>query len=309
MDRLAAMRIFVLAVDSGSLSAAARALHMPLATVSRRLSELEARLKSRLLTRSTRRLTLTDAGRDYLEACRRILGDVDAAERAAAGEFQTPSGHLVITAPIVLGRLHLVPVVADFLRAYPRVDVRLLLTDRMLDFQGDRIDLAVRLGELPDSRLTAVRVGLTQPVVVAPPDYLAAEGEPQQPADLVDHRTISFEAIDGGTRWAFDRNGADASVHLRPRLSVSTAEAALDAALSGFGLTRVLCYQADRARRSGALISVLEDFRPPPMPIHLVYPAATRLPLKLRAFIDFAAPLLRERLVTMPAGQCMRLPP
>lgn len=306
MDRLDAMRIFVLAIDSGSLSAAARQLRMPLATVSRRLSELESRLKSRLLTRSTRRLTLTDAGRDYLEACRRILGEVDAAERAAAGEFQAPRGHLVITAPIVLGRLHLVPVVAGFLREYPLVDVRVLLSDRTLNFQDDQIDLALRLGTLPDGRLTATRVGLTQPVVVVHPDYLATAGEPRRPSDLDQHCTISFETIDGGTRWQFAEAGADVSVHLRPRLSVSTAEAALEAALTGLGLTRVLCYQADPARRSGALVSVLESFRPAPLPIHLVYPAASRLPLKLRAFLDYATPLLRERLVTMPAGECRR---
>ena len=176
MDRLEAMAVFLAAVEGGSLSSAGRQLGMPLATVSRKLSDLETHLKARLLNRSTRQLTLTDAGRDYLAACKRILEDVGEAERTAAGEFSEPRGELVVTAPIVFGRLHVLPVIAEFLSAYPEVDVRLVQGDRVLHLLDEHVDLAVRIGELPDSRLTATRLGATRRVVCASPAYLSAHG-------------------------------------------------------------------------------------------------------------------------------------
>ncbi|HMB55870.1 MAG TPA: LysR family transcriptional regulator [Arenimonas sp.] len=298
MDRLEAMTVFLSAVEGGSLSAAGRKLGMPLATISRKLSDLEAHLKARLLNRSTRRLTLTDAGRDYLAACKRILEDVTDAERAAAGEFSEPRGDLVVTAPIVFGRLHVLPVIAEFLSAYPEVNVRLVQGDRVVHLLDEHVDLAVRIGELPDSRLTATRLGAIRRVVCASPDYLSAHGQPASPGELSDHRCITFDAMSAPEAWSFRVDGADISVPVRSRLMVNTAEAAIDAATTGVGVTRVLSYQIETAQRSGQLQAVLREFEPAPLPVSLVYPGQRRLPLKLRAFLDYATPRLRERLAT-----------
>lgn len=296
MDRLEAMAVFLAAVEGGSLSSAGRQLGMPLATVSRKLSDLETHLKARLLNRSTRQLTLTDAGRDYLAACKRILEDVIEAERAAAGEYSEPRGELVITAPIVFGRMHVLPVIADFLAAYPEVDVRLMQGDRIVHLLEEHVDLAVRIGELPDNRLTATRIGATRRVVCASPDYFSRHALPTSPTDLSGHRCIAFDAMSTGEAWRFQADGAELSVPVRSRLQVNTAEAAIDAAIAGVGVTRVLCYQIERAERSGQLQRVLREFEPAPAPISLVYTSQRRLPLKLRAFLDFATPRLRERL-------------
>jgi DNA-binding transcriptional LysR family regulator len=299
MDRLEAMTIFLGVVEGGSLSAAGRKLGMPLATVSRKLSELEAHLKARLLNRSTRGLTLTDAGREYLAACKRILEEVGEAERAAAGEFTQPRGELVITAPIVFGRLHVLPVINEFLAAYPEVDVRLVQGDRIVHLLDEHVDLAVRVGELPDSRLTATRLGATRRVVCASPAYLAAQGTPSTPAELSGHRCISFDAMNAADAWRFRVDGVEVGVAVRSRLQVNTAEAAIDAAIAGVGLTRVLCYQIDAAQREGRLVRVLREFEPAAAPISLVHGGGKRVPLKLRAFLDFATPRLRARLAML----------
>jgi DNA-binding transcriptional LysR family regulator len=296
MDRLGAMTVFATAVEAGSLSAAGRRLGLPLATVSRKLSDLEIHLGARLLNRSTRGLTLTDAGRDYLAACKRILEEVAEAERMAAGEFSEPRGDLVITAPIVMGRLHVLPVIAEFLAAYPEISVRLLQGDRIAHLLDEHIDLAVRVGELPDNRLAARRIGTVRHVVCAAPDYLSKHGVPLAPRDLSDHRCITFEAVDSAGRWRFTVDGTELAVPVRSRLVVNTAEAAIDAALAGAGVTRVLSYQVATSTRNGRLRRLLREFEPPPVPVSLVYAGQSRLPLKLRAFIDFAAPRLGDRL-------------
>lgn len=296
MDRLDAMSLFVAAVEAGSLSAASRRAGIPLATVSRRLSELEKHLQTRLLNRSTRRLTLTDAGESYLVACRRILGQVSEAERAAAGEYSSPTGELAVTAPVVFGRLHVLPVVAGFLAAYPDVDVRLTLSDRIAQLAEEHIDLAVRIGELPDSALVATRVGSIRRVVCASPAYLAEHGTPVEPRDLSSHDCVTFEGLAGPAKWSFVAGKGEIAVPVHSRLQVNTAEAAIDAAVAGLGLTKVLSYQADAAVRAGILRLVLEPFEPPPWPVSLVYAGQGLLPVKLRAFLDFAAPRLKERL-------------
>jgi DNA-binding transcriptional LysR family regulator len=298
MDRLAAMRVFVEAVDQGSLSAASRTLVLPLATVSRRLSELEAHIGTRLLTRSTRKLALTDAGLAYLAACRRILEEVDDAEREAAGEYSTPRGELVITAPVVFGRMHVLPLVTDFLRQYPDVHVRLVLGDRSLNLLDEHVDLAVRIGALPDSSLIALRVGEVRRVVCASPAYLHARGLPLHPDDLIGHDGVIFDGLPSPLSWLFRIDRAEVAVPIRSRLTVNSANAAIDAAMAGLGVTRVLSYQVAEAQRSGALQVVLQSYEPPPWPVHLVYARQGRLPVKLRAFIDAAAPALRERMRT-----------
>lgn len=296
MDRLDAMSLFVATVEAGSLSAASRRLGIPLATVSRRLSDLEKHLRTRLLNRSTRRLTLTDAGQAYLVACRRILNEVSEAERAAAGEYISPTGELVVTAPVVFGRLHVLPIVTGFLAAYPDVDIRLTLSDRIAQLVDEHIDLAVRIGELPDSAMVATRVGSIRRITCASPDYFARHGTPSRPEEIAGCDCITFEGLAAPAAWSFVIGKSETLVPVRSRLQVNTAEAAIDAAIAGLGLTNVLSYQADAAVRGGKLSVVLEAFEPPPWPVSLVHAGQGRLPVKLRAFLDFAAPRLKERL-------------
>ena len=304
MDRLEAMSVFLAAVETGSLSAAGRRLDMPLATVSRKLSELEAHMRTRLLHRSTRALTLTDAGQGYLVACKRILEAVEEAERAAAGEYSAPKGELIVTAPILFGRLHVLPVVTEFLKAYPEVDVRLVLGDRVLNLRDDPVDLAIRIGSLPDSSLVASRVGSIRQVVCASPAYFARRGTPRKPEDLSTHDCISFEGLMFADVWKFGAGKSEVAVSVHSRLIVNTADAAIDAAIDGAGVTRALSYQIAKARQAGALEVVLRNFEPEPWPVSLVHAGQGRLPLKLRAFLDYAAPRLRERLseVLRPVG-------
>jgi len=293
MDRIEAMTVFAAAVEMGSLSAAGRKLHMPLATVSRKLMDLETHLNTRLLSRSTRSLSLTDAGHAYLIACKRILEDVREAERAAGGEYVVPQGELVVTAPHVFGRIHVLPVVSDFLKQQSEVQVRLVLGDRVLNLAEDQIDLAVRIGSLSDSSMQATRVGSTGHVACASRAYLKRRGTPATPADLVEHDCITFDALMSARAWRF-ADGMD--VDIRSRLVVNSAEASIDAARAGLGITRVLSYQVESAIRRRELVRLMPDFEPAAVPISLLFSRHKRLPLKLRSFLDFAAPRLRERL-------------
>jgi DNA-binding transcriptional LysR family regulator len=296
MDRLESMSTLLAAVEAGSLSGASRKLGMPLATVSRKVSELEAHLRTRLVNRTSRRLTLTDAGRSYVVACKRILEDIGEAERAAAGEYVAPRGDLTITAPIVFGRLHVLPVVIAFLAAYPDVDIRLSLADRVVNLQEDDVDLAVRIGELPDSSLIATRVGVIRQVVCGSPTYFGRRGTPKSPGDLRTHDCITFEGLTSPAGWGFAVGKSTVSVAIRSRLIVNTAEAAIDAAVAAIGVTRVLSYQVAGALRAGTLALALRKFEPAPSPVSLVHAGQGLLPVKLRAFLDFAAPRLRARL-------------
>lgn len=296
MNRLESMSILVAVVEAGSLSAAARRLGMPLATVSRKVGELESHLKTRLLHRTTRQLSLTEAGTSYVLACRRILEEIGEAERAATGEYATPKGELVVTASIVFGRMHVVPVVADFLAHYPEIDINLVLTDRVVHLMDEHADVAIRIGELPDSTLMATGLGTVRRVVCASPAYLAAHGVPARPQDLTGHECITFEVLASKQAWIFGTGKSELSVPVRSRLAVNTAEAAIAAARLGVGLVRVLSYQVADAVSEDALRVVLDDFEPSPSPIHLVHKGQAPLPLKLRAFLDYVTPRLRARL-------------
>jgi DNA-binding transcriptional LysR family regulator len=293
MDRLEAMSVLLAVAEAGSISAASRKLRVPLATVSRKVSELEAHLKVQLLMRSNRQIVLTDAGRSFVAACRRILQDVSDAEREAADEGAIPRGELVVSAPIALGRLYLLPVVVEFLRDYPGIDVRLMLADRRLNLIADHVDVALRVGELLDNSLVAKKVGTVRRVVCASPAYLERRGTPISPADLKDHDCLTFENTLSSQAWNFNICNIQKSFPIHSRLVVSTAEAAVDAAVAGVGLTRMLDYQIDKQRREGALTLVLETFRTPPKSVHLVYEHGTYLPLKTRRFIDYAATRLK----------------
>ena len=296
MDRLDAMSLLLTVVEAGSLSAASRKLGMPLATVSRKISDLEAHLRTQLLTRSTRHMALTDAGLSYVAACRRILDQVEEAERLVSGEYSAPRGDLIVTAPIVFGRLHVMPIAVEFLKAYPAINLRLMLADRVLDLMEDHVDVALRIGALKDSSMKALRLGEIRRVVVASPAYLAERGRPTRPAELEGHCRVVFSGALDLASWSFERDGAPETISFQPRLTVNTAEAAIDAAASGFGITRVLSYQAAAGVRSGALVTLLEDFEPLPMPVNLVYADQRLIPLKLRAFLDYATPRLRAAL-------------
>ncbi len=296
MDRLDAMTVFAAAAEEGSLSAAGRRLRMPLATVSRKLANLEAHLGARLLIRTTRQLTLTDAGRDYLAASREILDRVDEAERLAAGVHATPRGQLVIAAPLVFGRLHVVPVVAAFLEAHPEVDVRLVLSDRNANLLEEHIDVAVRVGALPDSGLTARPVGAITRVVCASPAYLKCHGTPRTPDALRKHRCISFEGLTSAAAWSFgDPSGAQ-RVPIRSRLVVNTADAAVAAAVAGLGITRLLSYQVAEHLAAKTLTRLVASHEPAPVPVHLLYARQGRLPAKTRVFVEMAVEQLSRAL-------------
>jgi DNA-binding transcriptional LysR family regulator len=295
MDRLESMSVFVAVVAAGSFSAASRQLRMPLPTVSRKVAEIESHLNAKLLVRSTRKLVLTEAGQAYVEDCKRILEAVTEAERGASGQYNAPQGELSITAPIVFGRLHVVPVVTEFLRAYARVDARLLLIDRPLNLIEDRLDLAVRVGSLPDSRLVASKVGQIRRVVCASPSYLEERGTPKTPQDLLKHECVTFAGLADAGSWTFRDHEV---VRVRSRLTTSTAEAAIDATLAGIGLTCTLSYQITESVKAGRLVVVLRKFEPAPLPVSLLYVHESRITAKLRAFVDFAAPRLRARLTS-----------
>jgi DNA-binding transcriptional LysR family regulator len=268
---------------------------MPLPTVSRKLAELEAHLHTRLLHRTTRQLSLTEAGVSYVAACRRIIDEVGEAERIATGEYATPKGELVVTAPVVFGRLHIVPVVAEFLAQYPEIDIKLVLTDRVVHMMEEQIDVALRIGQLPDSTLTATGVGMVRWIVCGSPAYLAKHGVPAEPRDLAAHNCISFEVLESRRAWVFGSGKSALSVPVVSRLAVNTAEAAITAATLGVGLVRVLSYQVADAIRNQALSVVLEEYESAPFPVSLVHKGQAPLPLKLRAFLDFVAPRLRVR--------------
>jgi DNA-binding transcriptional LysR family regulator len=296
MDRFAAMRVFTAVANAGSLSAAGRRLSMPLATVSRHLAALEDEIGVRLMTRTTRHLALTEPGRNYLESCRRILAELDAADLVLAGQHLEPRGEIAITAPAMFGRLHVVPIVVAFLEAFPQVTARLLLVDRVVDLIEEGLDVSVRIGVLPDSSLLATRVGGIRLVTCASPSYLAKHGTPATPLELAGHDCISFGSFSPAERWAFTGPAKSRRVAVHSRLVVNTADAAIDAARAGLGITRVLSYQAEASVAEGALRLILEDFEPEAFPVSLLH-REDRLPqAKVQRFIAFAAPRLRAEL-------------
>jgi DNA-binding transcriptional LysR family regulator len=295
MDRTDTAAVFVEVAERGSFADAARRLRRSPAAVTRAIAELEARLGVRLLNRTTRAVSVTEAGQRFLAGAKRVLADLDEIERAAAGEGTAPRGELRVTAPILFGRLHVLPIVLEFLDRFPDVSVVLRLLDRPIDLVEEGLDVAVRIGALAESSAIASRVGALHRIVVASPDYLARHGTPRTPAELGAHAAIAFSGMFGVERWVFYKDADEASVAIAPRLVVTTAEAALDAARAGFGLTRVLSYQAAEDIGRGSLRRVLTAYEGDELPMHLIYPGGRHPPPKLRAFLDFAMPRLRRR--------------
>jgi len=296
MDRLEAMEVFLAAVEGGSLSSAGRKLGMPLTTVSRKISDLERHLNARLLERSTRKVMPTDAGLDFMSACKAVLQSVNEAERTVAGEYTTPRGDLTVTAPICFGRMHVLPVISSFLERYPDVDVRLILNDGDFDLQEDRIDVAIRIMNLPDSSLVATRIAQVRRVVCASPEYLERAGRPARPHDLAQHACIATGSALAPIPWCFRIDGSEVKLPVRPRLVATTSEAAIDAAIASVGVTQTLCCQTQSARADGLLEVILGAFEANPLPVNFVYRRRDRVPMKLRSFLDFAGPRLRQRL-------------
>jgi DNA-binding transcriptional LysR family regulator len=298
MDRLDAMAVLLKVVDRGSFSAASRELGLPIATVSRNVSELEARLGTQLLLRTTRRIALTDAGILYVPAARRILEEINETERQAAGEYNAPRGELFITGPMLFGRLHVLPIVTEFLMTYPAINVRLALSDRNLHLLDDHVDVAVRIGSLPDSGQIATRIGTMRTVVCASPGFLRAHQTPKVPRDLSALPAVGFGFLATAANWSFRslETATAQEIPISPRLTVSTAEAAVWAAVQGMGVTRVLHYQCAEAVAQGDLRIVLNDYEPAPLPVHVIHAEGRMLPQKTRTFLDFAIPRLRQRL-------------
>jgi DNA-binding transcriptional LysR family regulator len=289
MDRFEAMRTLIATVDTGSLSGASRATGTPLPTVSRRVSDLEARLGAQLLVRTSRRLILTEAGEAFVVAARRVLDELAEAERAASGEYRAPRGELLVTAPVLFGKLHVAPIVHAFLAAYPEVTVRLVLLDGIIDLAEAHVDVAIRIGRLSDSDLVVRRAGHVKWVVIASPGYLARRGEPASPDDLAAHHTIAFEGTQSNRSWSFGSGTVAQTIAIQPRFSVNTADAVVDAAVAGLGIARVVSYQAVTALSEKRITTILRAYETQPVPVSLVHQPHRIQPLKRRAFLDFVA--------------------
>lgn len=301
MDRFEAMSMLLAAVEKGSLSAGAREMGVAIPTLSRKVADLESLLGAQLLTRTTRKLSLTDAGIAYVAAARRILDQVEEAEREAAGEFKSPKGELVVTSSVLFGHLHLLPIVSDFLAAFPDINVRLVLGDRYTDLVDDHIDMAVRFGGLPDSDMVATRLGTMRSITCGSSELFERLGRPDTPSDLERFPCVSTDGPMLSPSWQFRDPASLATFEVRivPRLQVSAALSVVEAAVRGVGVARLLYYQAAELLRTAKLEVVLEAFEPEPDPIHIVHIPRAQMPLKLRRFIDYAAPRLRASLARL----------
>ena len=286
MDRIETMQAFVTVADHKGFAPAARKLGLSASAVTRMVAALEERVGARLLQRTTRSVMLTDAGERFLERARRILADVEEAEGAVQAERTQPTGRIVVSAPLGFGRRHVTPLMSTYLKRYPDVAGDLRLSDRMVNLVEEGIDVAVRIGHLPDSSLVARAVGDMRRMVVASPDYLAAHGEPHHPSEIAAHRTVHFGALSAAPDWRFVEDGREVRVACAPRFTTNSADAAIYHAEQGGGLTRVLAYQAAEGLASGRLKAVLVDYEIAPLPIHLVYPTSRLLSAKVRAFVD-----------------------
>ena len=293
MDRLQAMTTFVAVVDSGGFASAARKLNLSPPVVTRAVAELEERLGLRLLTRTTRIVRVTDAGARFAEDCRRILAEIDEAETTATGMHAAPRGTLTLTAPVLFGQLYVTPVLVSYLQQFPEVDAQCLFLDRVVNVVEEGIDVAVRIGELPDSSLQAARVGRVRRVLVASPGYLHERGMPKRPEALASHTIVSATGVNPVSEWRFSDAGTALVQRLQPRMRTTTNDSAIAAALAGLGIARLLSYQVAAQLRSGALQAVLEDFESAPLPVHIVHHEGRRATQKVRAFVDMAIEQLR----------------
>ena len=300
MDRLQTMSTFVAVAEEEGFAAAARRLNTSAPSVTRAVSELEQRLGSRLFHRTTRNVRLTQAGERYLEACRRILHEIEEADAAASGAHSALRGTVSVTASALFGRIVVAPHMFDFLDLNPDVTVTTLFVDRVVDLVEEGLDVAVRIAELPDSTLSAVRVGSVRRVLCASPDYLNDHGHPATPGDLNAHETIAFSGMSQRAEWHFEHDGRRVAHKPRARLLTNTADVSISAALAGRGITRVLSYMIAPHIQSGALQVVLDDYTPPAVPVHVVHKETGHTSARVRATFDFLAERLRSEPVLQP---------
>lgn len=287
------MKVFLKVSDAGSFSDAARQLHMSRPAVTRAISFLEGVVGAQLFLRTTRSVKLTGSGRHYLEDCRRILLDIEEADAAAGGSYATPSGVLSVTAPVLFGQYYVLPIVTNFLQRHESVVGRVLLFDRVVNLLEEGIDVAVRIGHLPDSSYHAVKVGLVHRVVCGAPSYFERHGRPRTPEDLTHHTIIATTSSSAPIDWRFGQDNKPA-VGFHPRLFCNTVDASISAAVSGWGLTRALSYQIAEPVEDGSLVTVLDEFEQEALPIHVLHSEGRRVSGKTRAFVEFAVESLRS---------------
>ncbi|WP_415906327.1 LysR substrate-binding domain-containing protein [Neptuniibacter sp. QD72_48] len=296
MNKLKAMAVFVKIVDCGSLSAAAEKLSMSQSSVVRTLAALEKELGAQLLYRTTRSLSLTEEGDDYCQRCRQILLEVEDAENALSQQQTIPKGVIRITAPQTFGRLHLSPVINEFLDTYPEMEVELLLLDRVVDLIEEGMDIALRIGPLPDSTLIAKQVGEVRYKVCASPAHIAEYGLPNHPDELEQLDCIHLTALRSHATWGFTEGSQQYRINVQGSFKTNHVETAVDACREGRGFGQFLSYQVNPCIRTGQLTPVLEQFESPSIPVNLVYPHSRRLSSRSRAFIEWARPRLQQRL-------------
>lgn len=290
MDRWQSMRIFVKVAETSSFAEAARHLHVSAPAVTRAIASLEDMIAARLFVRTTRSVKLTDAGVRYFEDCRRILSDIKEAEAAAAGSYATPAGSLGVTASSLFGQMYVLPIVTEYLASYPTMSGRTLFVDRQVNIVEEGMDVAVRIGHLPDSGFSAIKVGTVRRVVCASPTYFEKHGVPKCPSELRGHGIVASTSAWSSPEWRFAENHR---VTIQPILQCNTNESAIAAAVAGFGLTRVLHYQIGDDLVDGRLQLALGEYEEPPLPVHVIHPEGRHAPAKVRAFIDMAVSRLR----------------
>jgi DNA-binding transcriptional LysR family regulator len=293
MDRLQAMTAFLTVLDTGGFASAARKLNVSPSVVTRMVGELEDAMGVRLLTRTTRMVRVTDTGADYADRCRRILADIEEAELSATSLHGNPRGLLSITSSMLFGKMYVTPIVTDYLGRYSEVDISCWFLDRIVNIVDEGIDVAIRLGELPDSSMQAVRVGQVRRVVCASPDYLERHGTPRHPDELAAHAIVSASGVSSLSEWRFGIDERRQSVRVKPRMTTTTNDSAIVAVVAGLGLTQLLSYQVAQQIQDGTLKIVMAEFEPPPLPIHVIHREGRHVTRKVRTFLDLAIETLR----------------
>lgn len=293
MDRFHLMQVFVAVAEEESFAAGARRLAMSPPAVTRCIAALEARLNVKLLDRTTRYVRVTELGQRYLDDSRRILAEVDEADEAVVGINAIPRGHLSITAPVLFGRMFVTPIVVDYLNRYPDMTLSALLLDRVVNMMEEGVDIGIRIGDLPDSSLHAIRVGEVRRVLCASPGYLARHQPLSHPKDLSDHSIIAASSISPSVEWRFNDGQGAFSTRMHPRLVVTTNDAAIEAVQQGLGVSRLMSYQIATQVESGLLQIVLPEYEPPPLPIHILHREGRYKSARVRSFIDMVVEKLR----------------
>ncbi|MEO8387981.1 LysR family transcriptional regulator [Polaromonas sp.] len=293
MDRFHLINVFVAVVDTNGFAGAARKLSISPPAVTRAINELESHLGLRLLTRTTRSVRVTESGERYVQDCRRILAEIAEADESVSGLHSAPRGRLTLTAPTLFGGIHVTPIVTEYLQRYPDVSASCLFLDRVVNLMDEGVDVAIRIGELPDSTMQAIRVGQVRRVICASPGYLETHGVPQAPDDLHQHTLVSASSVTPNPEWRLLVDGEVRSIRLQARMTTTTNDSAVAAVLSGFGITRLLSYQVATHLREGLLKTVLGEFELPPLPVHVVHREGRQASHRVRSFIDLAIERLR----------------